>query len=65
MNKNDVSTITTGRYELTNGCYVNVDEYETTENNNFEENCTYVDVLLWNNSRRSSSTPFVIYVLSQ
>ena len=65
MNKNDVNTITTGRYELTDGCYVNVDEYETRENNSFEAHRTYVDVLLWNNSRRSSSTPFVIYVLSQ
>ena len=44
MNKNDVSTITTGRYELTDGCYVNVDEYETRENNSFEAHRTYVDV---------------------
>ena len=46
MNKNDVNTIATGRYELTNGCYVNVDEYETRENNSFEAHCKYVDVQL-------------------
>ena len=46
MNKNDVNTIAIGRYELTDGCYVNVDEYETRENNSFEAHRAYVDVQL-------------------
>lgn len=46
MNENDVQTIATGRYDLDDECYVNVDEYETRENYAFEAHRDYVDVQL-------------------
>lgn len=46
MNENDVNTIATGRYDLDDGCYVNVDEYETRENYNFEAHHDYIDIHL-------------------
>lgn len=46
MNKNDVRTIATGRYDLRDGCYVNVDEYDTRENHTFEAHRDYIDVQL-------------------
>lgn len=46
MEANDVKTIATGRWNLENGCYVNVDEYETRINNCFEAHRAYVDVQL-------------------
>lgn len=46
MNENNVLKMATGRYDLDDGCYVNVDEYETRENFNFEAHRDYVDVQL-------------------
>ncbi len=44
LNENDVHTIPTGRYELPEGCFVNVDEYETGVNTRYEAHQEYVDV---------------------
>lgn len=46
MESRDVMHIPTGRYELENGCYVNVDCSETRENRIFEGHKKYVDVQL-------------------
>lgn len=46
MEANDVKHMLPGRYELDNGCYVNVDDCETRENHNFEVHRAYVDVQL-------------------
>ena len=46
MESRDVRNIPTGRYDLENGCYVNVDCYETRENTRFEAHKKYVDVQL-------------------
>ena len=43
---NDVNSVSTGRYELDEGCYVNVDDYETRINHLFEAHQAYVDVQL-------------------
>jgi len=40
----DVYALPQGRYELPDGCYVNLDEYDTRENCNFEAHRKYVDV---------------------
>lgn len=44
IDNNDIHGISTGRYELGDDCYVNVDEYETRENFNFEAHREYADV---------------------
>ena len=44
MEKNDIYKIAAGRYELGDECYVNVDEYVTRSNYNFEAHRDYVDV---------------------
>ena len=46
MREKDINAISIGRYELTDGCYVNVDEYDTRENYNFEVHRKYIDVHL-------------------
>ncbi len=46
MQEQDINTIPTGRYDLEDGCYVNVDEYDTRENYNFEVHQKYIDVHL-------------------
>lgn len=46
MNEYDVREIAAGRYDLEDGCYVNVDEYDTRENYNFEAHRDFVDVQL-------------------
>ena len=46
MNSRNVKTIPTGRYELEDGCYVNVDSYETRQNARFEGHKRFVDVQL-------------------
>ncbi len=46
MTKYDVKNIPTGRYELEDGCFVNVDEYATRENRSFEVHKKYIDVQL-------------------
>ncbi len=44
MREQDAANIPTGRYELSDGCFVNVDEYETRENYAFEAHRKYIDV---------------------
>ena len=46
MTGNDAKTIPTGRHDLEDGCFVNVNEYETRENYDFEVHRVYVDVQL-------------------
>lgn len=46
LQEQDVNTIPIGRYDLEDGCYVNVDEYDTRENYNFEVHRKYIDVHL-------------------
>lgn len=46
MGSMDVMHIPAGRYDLENGCYVNVDCYETGENTLFEGHKKFVDVQL-------------------
>lgn len=46
MESRDVRKIPTGRYDLADGCYVNVDCYETRENTRFEGHKKFVDVQL-------------------
>ena len=46
MTSRDVKTIPTGRYDLADGCYVNVDSYETRQNARFEAHKRFVDVQL-------------------
>lgn len=46
MESRDVRNIPTGRYDLDDGCYVNVDCYETRENRLFEGHKKFVDVQL-------------------
>ena len=44
--ENDINTLPVGSYYLINGCYVNVDEYDTRENDTFEAHRQYIDVQL-------------------
>ena len=44
VQENDLSVMKLGRYDLENGCYVNLDEYETKENIVFEAHRKYIDV---------------------
>lgn len=44
IEKNDLTVMETGRYDLAYGCYVNLDEYETRENFIFEAHRKYIDV---------------------
>ena len=46
MTENDVKAIPTGRHDLEDECFVNVDEYDTRDNYNFEVHRKYVDVQL-------------------
>ncbi len=46
MREQDVRELPAGRYNLEDGCYVNVSEYDTKENKKFEVHRAYIDVQL-------------------